>query len=393
MFNHTHYTKQKGYSLIELSVVFVILGLAIGLGSFYANTLTQSVEQDVDFDVFVSPERALQGFVYANNRLPCPASDLGGVEDCTLSKGFFPHQSVGLAKTTRNSAGSLLAYAIYNNAQGDLANDAALGILKDRNRPFVASSTPPVAVSTALSNLNQLDLCQAVYSAKKTPFNSSYLHISDGTTTEQVAYIIADPGGRDANNDGNKFDGLNVITGSSMSFEQPNKQADLNYDDFIKVGTFDSLWEGVGCSHGQVSIDHGYANAVSAVSIMNQATLDYEVQVKLAADIAGADIAVGVAGVLSGVGSIAAAAATLPIGSAEAIVTAGALAPSIALAATAIGLAAAGTASAAIATGLSIANKVAADKLVTRVGTMVGTISTLKTSVHTNEKNADSQGF
>ncbi|MFH1216373.1 MAG: prepilin-type N-terminal cleavage/methylation domain-containing protein [Pseudomonadota bacterium] len=95
---------QSGFTLIEMAVVLVILGLLLGgllmpLGQSLENTRRSDANAQL-----AGVEDALYGFAQANGRLPCPATPAssgreaplgGGV--CTRQHGFVPSTTLGLS--------------------------------------------------------------------------------------------------------------------------------------------------------------------------------------------------------------------------------------------------------------------------------------------------------
>ncbi len=98
--------KQQGFTLIEIAVVLVLVGLL--LGSFIGS-LTQRIETTQRQNTKKQLEdikTALLGFASAKGRLPCPTTASGngfevstgavGVTPCFLSHGFIPGKTLGL---------------------------------------------------------------------------------------------------------------------------------------------------------------------------------------------------------------------------------------------------------------------------------------------------------
>ena len=100
----TSYFAAQGFSLIEMTVVMVIVGALLGgllvsLGSTreinFRNDTSDQIEEVIE---------ALYGFAQANGRLPCPATAASaGAEDplgggnCTQDFGFVPSATLGLS--------------------------------------------------------------------------------------------------------------------------------------------------------------------------------------------------------------------------------------------------------------------------------------------------------
>mgnify|MGYP000383077692 CR=1 FL=1 len=102
--------KQSGFTLIELAVVLVVVGLLLGsfIGTFAERIETsqrQSAKKQLE-DI----KLALLGFVSTQGRLPCPTTATGNGNEqpfggstiaipCTLQHGFIPGKSLGISGT------------------------------------------------------------------------------------------------------------------------------------------------------------------------------------------------------------------------------------------------------------------------------------------------------
>ncbi len=122
----------RGFSLIELAVVLVIVGLLVGGGIAALDaTVSQSRRSDQDGQL-ADIREALYGFALAEGRLPCPDTDyppdgeanpptLSGAGDaCDAAEGALPWQALGLGR--RNPWGQPLRYRV-TTAFADLPTD------------------------------------------------------------------------------------------------------------------------------------------------------------------------------------------------------------------------------------------------------------------------------
>lgn len=105
MFNSTsQQAEQRGFSLIEMAVVMVIVGALLG-GLLVSLSSTREINFRNDTEAQIDEiMEALYGFAQANGRLPCPATVAsGGQEDpagggnCTQDYGFVPSTTLGLS--------------------------------------------------------------------------------------------------------------------------------------------------------------------------------------------------------------------------------------------------------------------------------------------------------
>jgi hypothetical protein len=93
--------RMGGWSLLELAVVLVIMGL-VGLVVWRIVPLGHQVAAgDPAALSLEQAEQGLEGFVLANNRLPYADATGSGIETPGSTKGFLPVRSLGLPSSTR----------------------------------------------------------------------------------------------------------------------------------------------------------------------------------------------------------------------------------------------------------------------------------------------------
>ena len=98
--------KQTGFTLIELAVVLVIVGMLAGS---FIGSLTQRIEttrRDNTIKKLEEIKLAIFGYAAAEGRLPCPATALGSGQEqpvgggvCVTLYGFVPGRTLGLSGT------------------------------------------------------------------------------------------------------------------------------------------------------------------------------------------------------------------------------------------------------------------------------------------------------
>ena len=124
---------QRGFSLVEMAVVVVILGLVLGALLLPLQAQRNQVFQTQTETTMETARRALLGFAQANGRLPCPAvaasnglESLSGVGTCTFKLGYLPAATLGIRPTNDNGFAidgwnNLIMYAVAQHHAGGAA--------------------------------------------------------------------------------------------------------------------------------------------------------------------------------------------------------------------------------------------------------------------------------
>lgn len=318
--------RQRGMTLIELSVVLVVLGLMTAVLMSLLPSLTRlaSMESAID-DVNVT-QNAITGFAQATGRLPCADADQDGDEDCPAVAGGFPYLTVGLGGPLRNAHGYDYRYAVYVRDDSAPMRDAGLVSVSDRWQPTLVSDLSPFAEPKVFGTSTPLDLCRALGVAQAGAASEEYLNLARSGARESVAYVLVDPGQADRDADGSLFDGLNA---AGLGFEHPVRNDSRVYDDRVSAVRFNQLWEQLGCSAQLATAGHAHPNVQSTLAMFRQTIRDYKTQLKLVEEMAFADNFQTGASLASNAASVAAAAATGPTAAASAINTAGATAAAV----------------------------------------------------------------
>ncbi|WP_256052400.1 prepilin-type N-terminal cleavage/methylation domain-containing protein [Stutzerimonas stutzeri] len=318
--------RQRGMTLIELSVVLVVLGLMTAVLMSLLPSLTRLASVESAIDDVNDTQNAITGFALATGRLPCADTNQDGVEDCPAVAGGFPYLTVGLGGPLRNAHGYDYRYAVYVRSDGAPMNDVNLVRATDRWQPILVSGLPPAAALEAFDSSTPLDLCRALGVAQTSAADNQYLYLEHSGAREAVAYVLADPGQADRDGNGSLFDGLNA---AGLGFEHPVRNSSREYDDRVSVVRFNQLWEQLGCSALLSTAGHAHPNVLSTLAMFRQTIRDYKTQLELVEEMAFADNFQTGASIASATASVAAAAASAPTATASAINTFGATAAAV----------------------------------------------------------------
>jgi len=245
---------QQGFSLLELTLVLVILGtLSMSLWKLMPRILAHPAVQALLSTELERSENALLGHIYIHSRLPCPASEPGGAEDCSRSTGWLPERTLGVA----------LDRPLYYRVSGGAGSTPSLIQTQDLYRPELLELTPP-AIN------NGLDFCRALDQIHLAG-NTAPLTTSDNQ--RPVAYALIDAG-RDADGDGNSLDGENLQEDRVIPANTPQT---LENDDAQRVTGPLELYGRLQCHDylGRVQASVVAANAAYDTDRLAEAYVDF----------------------------------------------------------------------------------------------------------------------
>lgn len=187
---------QQGFSLLELTLVLVILGLlGMSLWKLLPRMLSLPPVQALLSTDLDRSENALLGHIHIYGRLPCPASEPGGTENCTQgASGWLPERTLGLALEQP------LHYRVSSGTPS---------LMQSQNlyQPDLLELTPA-------SPSNGLDFCRALQQVHAAA-DAAPLTTGTGSERRPLAYALIDAG-RDADGDGDPLDGYNRETNRVM---------------------------------------------------------------------------------------------------------------------------------------------------------------------------------
>lgn len=433
--------RMMGFTLVELSMVLLALGLILPGAVIFWQLSERHRVTAVQTDAQQQSRDAVVGFLHANYRLPCPAANTLGVEDCAATRqvGFVPWRSLGLP---RPQAGGL-RYGVYRapSAAG-AANaplDQDLAVARDRMNPLRVRTpnpipqnanapnpnAPPIPTATAgllgmtqsgdaaaplnaacdasnvppcplgvVNAVNLIDVCLALNTGSDALLApAGRLATQVGPNRRTAAFVIAAPGMLDAEGNGQAFDGANATaTNANPTFEAPGRAVTNTYDDIVMAASHTELFAELHCGAALSAVSHAHFNVATGAFVLERAMYDYRDQLYIAVVLARADVAAALAGVASAVAGSLDAAKEMVSAVADTTQTAGARAFQIALAAVGIGLAVVSNVAAGYAMVDSALSLAEAEQVHNDFAARTTAMTNLSRSVNVNALTADAIG-
>jgi prepilin-type N-terminal cleavage/methylation domain-containing protein len=169
MINNSFIKRYKGFTLVEMAIVLVILGFVLSALLLPLQAQRQQVFQAQTLATLKNAEQALLGFAQSRGRLPCPATlastgmeqPLGGGL-CTQQVGFLPAATLGVQPTDAQGFAldgwnNRIMYAVTQNSSAVVVN------------PATPDFTSNIADNVATPLVNEADGMNALGMANLTP--------------------------------------------------------------------------------------------------------------------------------------------------------------------------------------------------------------------------------
>lgn len=130
---NTAFSTKKGFTLVEMAIVLVIVGLLIGGGFSALGAYLDNAKQSHTLGSLKVTKQALLNYVKVNKHMPCPdvtgdgKGDVGGAlgTQCSSDVGTIPFDDIGLGRSvTADDYGNLFGYAVHKEA----ATSAVMGL-------------------------------------------------------------------------------------------------------------------------------------------------------------------------------------------------------------------------------------------------------------------------
>lgn len=148
---------QQGFTLVEMAIVLVILGLVLSALLLPLQAQRQQLAQVQTESALENAKQALLGFAQSKGRLPCSATaasngleaPLGGLT-CTSQLGYLPATTLGIQPTDANGFAldawnNRIMYAVAQNNVGG-AGTADYTTSNDMNTVGLTALTPELRV-------------------------------------------------------------------------------------------------------------------------------------------------------------------------------------------------------------------------------------------------------
>ncbi|MCP4713574.1 MAG: type II secretion system protein [Deltaproteobacteria bacterium] len=217
------FLQECGFSLVELVIVVFISGAIISIMVSVMPVLLQSAKSKETRALLVEADTALQGYLAAGGRCPCPDTSANGNENrndggtpadfgddtCVAYAGDLPWVTLGLS-AAEDAWHNQIRYAVDEG----LVQTAAAGFC-DRIIDAVTS--------TAVTHATE-------------PGDTGRLYVTSSVTAADLsvnmAYVMFSGGAGDADGINGFYDGRNGAV-PALEFESAEKIIDADYDDIV----------------------------------------------------------------------------------------------------------------------------------------------------------------
>ncbi len=145
----------RGFTLIELAIVILILGLLLGSLIIPLQAKIEIQRRETTTTSLEAVREALLGFAVINRRLPCPDTNGDGLEDAGAcnQEGQIPWSTLGIERF--DAWGRVFRYRVENNYTTapiqDPPDTASNLVVRDRNNTALTGSNPDAVAAIIFS--------------------------------------------------------------------------------------------------------------------------------------------------------------------------------------------------------------------------------------------------
>ena len=374
----------RGHSLVELAVVLVAIGLVTMLLVQFIGMASMQRSDVAGRDLLKRADDSLLAFAMVHGRLPCPAADGDGVEDCAAGQvGRLPWRTLGLPDANARH----IRYGVLRRA-ADRKVDADLARSIDRFDPMQVVGGV-IGTELPVGNVNGLDLCWALRTAQDAPANPAYLHVTrpDAPTSlaDNVAYAVALPA------PGERFGGRQAT--STPAFDSPRRRSGVGYSDRVLAVGLDQLWTRMRCGDNVAPAAHAHFNTAASIALIHTSLKDYKSQLAISKQMADANVENGGAAMAGALAGLSSAGGGMADTISEGLASTGVTSYRIALAVVSIAAAVGALATAGFMLDASIDARDEAGTVLKDVDPLIDDAALLEPLVLENAKAADAEGI
>ena len=158
-------TSQRGFSLLEVAVVMVVVGLMLGGMLIPLSAQIEKQDRDETKQILGDMHEALVGYAMTYDRLPCPDTDGNGTENragtCTSVEGGWPWVELGVGK--EDAWGRQFTYRVTGNfADTGVTSDGTGCLPVTTGVSFSACSNGDISVLDATAGNSVAALVPAI---------------------------------------------------------------------------------------------------------------------------------------------------------------------------------------------------------------------------------------
>lgn len=235
---------ERGYSLVEMSLALVVIGLLASAGWMALKPSVELTEQLKQQQFLNNVQEKIVLFAQNNTRLPCPDVTGDGWEDsCSANDdnvGALPTATLGL-----NERGAFFRSLLYGVYRGSGSLDLTQLAERTGDTPGDAGYQTITDLIFALDQLTGASIETGQIYVTGDGIDTGVINCTSNRVTN-VAIALAAPGGRSMNGDSNLFDGVNASlnqdgTSTTPCFASPTQMKNASYDDQVTVISFNEL--------------------------------------------------------------------------------------------------------------------------------------------------------
>lgn len=257
------YVRQRGFGSLVLALLMLSMAALLSLAYLQLRPSAAPLSAEQQAQALQQAQQALDAFASGHGRYPCPASSLGGGEDCAgAAKGWLPVATLHDFSGNGLEPEPRMRYLVSRgDAKADLAQASELFV------PSLETGEPLPAYATVLSSL---DLCSKLQAMAPPADTAQRWSMADASARPEVkgtqARVLADAGsatpartvayalavGRPDAPPGQS--GVNADAGQP-AMESPARERSAQYSDMVLARDPRAAFHDLGCGATLASLD------------------------------------------------------------------------------------------------------------------------------------------